>query len=1040
MTAKTNSLNRTEQYETSNHYELISVNKTAVKGLKLNRFYPSSHLITNSRFANTSNNIAYLANGSVWIINAKTKKKQLIYSGVKRANALAWSNDDRLLAVGDDSIIVLIEVETRRIIQHLSGHNSWINDLIFLRSEITTLVSASADGKVIHWELNKKVISKTIAEFNGPSVSIAYEHHSDTLHAASSYNELATINLKTLQEIERTLYENYGDYSNSYLACSKSFLAFATGSLIDIKVAFDHSIEQVEIEAHNEPICGLAFSPDERLMVSKSLDGSVKFWDTDRWECIYSLVENNSKTLPIHINFSRDGNYLLTRANFDKAIRVWQIDTAGILSNVSAIAQVRYTTAKIVLVGDSGVGKTGLGWRLSQGEFKEHESTHGQQFWIVDDLKATRTDGTECEAVLWDLAGQPDYRLVHSLFLDKVDLALILFDPTLRENPLSSAIFWLNQLQMDQAKNCPAILIGSRVDRGTATLSVTELNAFAQANGFIGGYLATSASTNEGLNKLLQKIKDLIPWESFSATITTLTFKEIKSFILSLKESNKAKTTLVTYQQLHSQIQEIRPDLVFELSELKSAVNHLENHGYVTIIQSSKQETFVLLFPDLIINLASSIILEARKNAKGLGVLDENKLLEGEFLFPELENLTNREQKIILDATTSLFLKKAICFREQFNSDSLLVFPSLINEKKPNSPNQSLTEGASYVVTGSIENVYASLVVKLGYTNTFTRQNLWQNQAEYQLNDKEVCGFQQNTDKEAEVEFTLYHIDQVSDHTKQFFQILFERFLIRRDISVRRYMPVICNKCKEQVFRNVIIKRLESGRDFCFCNECGDKISIEHAVENLTHLAFDKSVDVQKQIAEKRTVFETSMIKVKGLLNKLNQQLNPKIFICYAWGNKEHENWVHRFAKDLKNASIAVLLDRWSNMPGSSITGFVDEIMDVDYVLPIGTKLFKDKYTSKTLDSVLKAEQTLVNTRLRRKSQFGDSVIPILLEGSQIDAFTPLLQDIVFIDFTREEDYFSQLMNLIGQIHNISLDDGYLEIVENFEISKAFSF
>ena len=28
-------------------------------------------------------------------------------------------------------------------------------------------------------------------------------------------------------------------------------------------------------------------------------------------------------------------------------------------------------------------GKTGLGWRLAQGEFNEHYSTHGQQFWVI---------------------------------------------------------------------------------------------------------------------------------------------------------------------------------------------------------------------------------------------------------------------------------------------------------------------------------------------------------------------------------------------------------------------------------------------------------------------------------------------------------------------------------------------------------------------------------------------------------------------------------------------------------------------------------
>jgi GTPase SAR1 family protein len=61
---------------------------------------------------------------------------------------------------------------------------------------------------------------------------------------------------------------------------------------------------------------------------------------------------------------------------------------------------VQYTTAKLVLVGETGVGKTGLGWRLAHGEFKEHTSTHGQQFWVINELRTRRQDGTECEAVL----------------------------------------------------------------------------------------------------------------------------------------------------------------------------------------------------------------------------------------------------------------------------------------------------------------------------------------------------------------------------------------------------------------------------------------------------------------------------------------------------------------------------------------------------------------------------------------------------------------------------------------------------------------
>ena len=150
------------------------------------------------------------------------------------------------------------------------------------------------------------------------------------------------------------------------------------------------------------------------------------------------------------------------------------------------------------------MGKTGLGWRLAHGEFKEHSSTHGQQFWAIGELGNTRADGTECEAVLWDLAGQPDYRLVHSLFLDDVDLALVLFDPTNRQEPLTGVDFWLNQLRQGKQGLCRCILIGARADRGTATLTEAELAAYCNRHGIGGGYIGTSARTGEGLPALLE--------------------------------------------------------------------------------------------------------------------------------------------------------------------------------------------------------------------------------------------------------------------------------------------------------------------------------------------------------------------------------------------------------------------------------------------------------------------------------------------------------------------------------------------------------
>ena len=145
------------------------------------------------------------------------------------------------------------------------------------------------------------------------------------------------------------------------------------------------------------------------------------------------------------MGFSPRAPVLAILGEEDQIVHILDLDIADLFGTSAAAESVRYTTAKLVLVGDSGVGKTGLGWRLAHDEFKEHASTHGQQFWS-EQLGLKRKDGTECEAVLWDLAGQHVYRQIHSIFLENVEAALVLFDPSNRQEPLKGVEFWLEQL------------------------------------------------------------------------------------------------------------------------------------------------------------------------------------------------------------------------------------------------------------------------------------------------------------------------------------------------------------------------------------------------------------------------------------------------------------------------------------------------------------------------------------------------------------------------------------------------------------------
>ena len=193
----------------------------------------------------------------------------------------------------------------------------------------------------------------------------------------------------------------------------------------------------VHLEHHTGYVDSLSFSHDGELLASS--DPTVEWQSGERVTGNCYIVGHGTQAAPIstfHLPSVQSNAYSHTPTSTELRSTTAALSTSTF-----------YTTAKVALVGDSGVGKTGLGWVLTHDEFKNHPSTHGEQFWIAARLSKTRSDGTQCEAIVWDLAGQPDYRLIHSLFIDDADVALVVFDPTNTQEPLKGVQFWLRALR-----------------------------------------------------------------------------------------------------------------------------------------------------------------------------------------------------------------------------------------------------------------------------------------------------------------------------------------------------------------------------------------------------------------------------------------------------------------------------------------------------------------------------------------------------------------------------------------------------------------
>jgi small GTP-binding protein len=339
------------------------------------------------------------------------------------------------------------------------------------------------------------------------------------------------------------------------------------------------------LEGHTSVINAVAFSPNGYLLASKSNDQTIRLWKCETWETLAVIPAQIDRDEGLAgLAFHPTLPLLAAAVGVEsQTIHLWKLDLAVLLGQRAALAAaaraVHHATGKIVLVGDHSVGKSALAHPLIHNEFKEQASTHGQQFWVFPAVGQRRADGTECEAILWDFAGQPDYRLVHALFVDNADLALVLFDASDLRDPLHGVGFWLKQLRAGHGR-CTIILVAAQTDRGTSSLTPEELSTFCQRQGIVGP-IATSALTGLGIAELVEQMKSMIPWEDKAATVTTTTFKKIKDYVLGLKEARTNGQNIVTPEELRGRLEGTDTSWRFTASEMTTAVGHLENYGYV---------------------------------------------------------------------------------------------------------------------------------------------------------------------------------------------------------------------------------------------------------------------------------------------------------------------------------------------------------------------------------------------------------------------------------------------------------------------------
>lgn len=148
---------------------------------------------------------------------------------------------------------------------------------------------------------------------------------------------------------------------------------------------------------------------------------------------------------------------------------------------------------KIVLIGDSAVGKSNLLSRFARNEFdRNSKATIGVEF----QTQIMEIDGKEVKAQIWDTAGQERFRAVTSAYYRGALGALVVYDIS-RRGTFDSIKRWLEELDTQNDSTIARMLVGNKCDlENIREVSVDEGKSLAEAEGLF--FMETSAldSTN----------------------------------------------------------------------------------------------------------------------------------------------------------------------------------------------------------------------------------------------------------------------------------------------------------------------------------------------------------------------------------------------------------------------------------------------------------------------------------------------------------------------------------------------------------------
>ncbi|KAL0969152.1 hypothetical protein UPYG_G00223190 [Umbra pygmaea] len=160
---------------------------------------------------------------------------------------------------------------------------------------------------------------------------------------------------------------------------------------------------------------------------------------------------------------------------------------------------------RLLLLGDTGVGKTCLLCRFTDNEFhSSHISTIGVDF----KMKTLKIDGIKVRVQIWDTAGQERYQTITKQYYRRAQGIILVYDIT-SSSSFQHIVKWASDVDEFAPDKVQRILVGNKADENRSRAVPKEQgNKLAKNYGM--DFFETSASTNYNINESFTRLIELV--------------------------------------------------------------------------------------------------------------------------------------------------------------------------------------------------------------------------------------------------------------------------------------------------------------------------------------------------------------------------------------------------------------------------------------------------------------------------------------------------------------------------------------------------